>query len=119
MKDEIPDSILMEAIAIMEELKILRNTSLWQHKKVEEFSKKYTDDEVEKLGWEEKERLYKLTDELAGRLYGTFKELKRLTGKYEKLRVRLEQEYGDTRLPKVNKNEKDLNDMWRDYGEGE
>ena len=119
MKDEIPDSILMEAIAIMEELKILRNTSLWQHKKVEEFSKKYTDDEVEKLEWEEKESLHKLTDELAGRLYGTFKELKRLTGKYDKLRVRLEREYGDTRLPRVDTDLKDLDKMWRDYGEGE
>ena len=118
-RKKIPDDILGEAVGILEELGMLKHTAIWQHEKVEEFINKYTEEIVEKMEWEEKEKLYKLADELTGRLYGSFKELKRVSGKYEELRERLEREYGDTRLPKVDKNEEELDKMWRELSEEE
>ena len=111
--------ILEEAIEILEKSEILKETAIWQSEEVSKLVGMHTEEEVEGLPWDEKERYMEQMEELWGRLRGSVMELKKLSERYEELRLRLKKEYGDERLPPLPPEEIDrlLDEAGEDDGE--
>jgi ABC-type proline/glycine betaine transport system ATPase subunit len=117
-KRSLPKDILEEAMKLLDELSILKATAIWQHTKIEEFINRHTDEEVEVMGWEEKEKLYKVAEELQGRLNGSVRDLVRVSNKYEEMRIRVNKKYG-TKLPGVKGDMDNLMRIWREEDDEE
>ena len=88
-----------EAVEILRQSTVLKDTVDWLMKEVDRVCNRYSDDEVEELSWEERERHLRDVDELSGRLNESVRTLDALDEQYEKLRVKLKKLYGKDYLP--------------------
>lgn len=96
-------SLLEESIAILRQSTVLKDTVEFLGKEVDEVCGKYSDEEVDELGWEEREAHVKKIDELCGRLHESVRELEKLDVKYQELRERVRKVYGKDVLPPLAK----------------
>lgn len=88
-----------EAVEILRQSSVLKDTVDWLIVEVEKVCNRYTDDEVDALTWEEKEKHLRDVDELSGRLNESVRTLDLLDEQYEKLRVKVRKLYGKDYLP--------------------
>ena len=104
----IPKDILEEAIEMLRQSEMLKQTAMWQYEQIEKCLGNYTDAEFSELPWDEQQEFGRKSEELLGRMKVSINELKNLSDQYERLRIRLKEDYGDERLPPLRDNIDDL-----------
>jgi len=104
MSKRIPKPMYDEALSILEQSEILKQTVIWQDEQVNRLVSKYTEEEFDELPWDEKEKHVKECDEIAARLEQSVKELKKLDEQYQDLRERLKKHFGSSVLPPLDGN---------------
>ncbi len=93
-----------EALAIIEQSEILRQTVIWQDNQVNILMNKYSEEEFNALSWDEKERHYWECEEIMARLEQSVRELAKLDAKYQELQARLIKQFGRSVLPPLDGN---------------
>lgn len=102
MSKRLPKSMYEEALAILEQSEILKQTVIWQDEQANALVNKYPEEVFDTLSWEEKEKHLEECDEIAGRLEQSVKELAKLDAKYQELRVKLVKHLGRSVLPPLD-----------------
>jgi hypothetical protein len=89
----------LEAVEILDQAKILRDTAIWQDQQVEKFIERYPNEKLDLMDWESKEKFHKESELLLGRLNQSVKDLQKLGQRYNKARERARKLYGKDVLP--------------------
>lgn len=97
---KITGEIREEAMAILSQSEILKNTVIWQEQQVEQHIKKYPDAKVAKMPYDKQMQVLRHADELFGRLNQSVVELRHLNDKYERLRLKVKEHYQKDLMPK-------------------
>lgn len=102
MNKKVPEYLHKEAILLLERISILKGTVIWHEEQVDKFMKEYSDEKMEALSWEEKEKVYSKANELIGRMNVSVRELDKLNGEYNNLRGRANEYFGREVMPSID-----------------
>lgn len=93
--------LLEEAVEILVQSEILKETVFWQSEQVEKFVKEFPEEVIDKMTIEEQRENVRKAEELWARLNQSVKELKKLNDDYESLRLRVKKQYGRDIMPSL------------------
>lgn len=99
----VPESILNEAMSLLEQTRILGATVDWQSMEVDKYFDTYTDEKLETMGWEEREEIQRKGEELYGRLKVSVEDLGRLNTAYDKIREKVNKIHGHEVMKSIDK----------------
>jgi hypothetical protein len=88
-----------EACELLAQMDTLKEVAIWQDKEVTKYMNKYPDEVIEKMDWEEQERVLNLAEELYGRMTRSVADLVKLGERYERLREKVREQYGRDVMP--------------------